>query len=194
MEKILKPPLIHTNGFMRFYVNNLEGLHGPGLPPIDEYFLHVWVKSMPNTTPDLEIHDHPFSFESEILDGWMTQDIIEPVPDPAGEYVKVTPKAGWRLHRLDPTNFKLEIIEQKKFSKGDKYFLDENSVHKVTGYVDGTISKVVRYTDQQHCPVCYITQDFWSKYSMKDDPKRYIDFLAKGETETPWDTFGKAVG
>ena len=194
MQTKTKPPLVHTNGFMRFYVDNAEGLHGPGLPPIDEYFLHVWVKSMPNSTPELEIHDHPFSFDSYILNGGMTQDIIQPIPDPDGDYVKVTPRAGWRLHRLDPANFKLEIIEQKTFKKGDSYFLDENSVHRVTGYIDGTITKLVRHTDEQHCPVVYITQSFWEKYSMKDDPKRYIDNLAQGKTETPWDIWGKAKG
>jgi hypothetical protein len=192
MEKILKKPLIHTNGFMRFYVNNLEGLHGPGLPPIDEYFIHVWVKSMPNSTPELEIHDHPFSFDSEVLDGSMTQDIIDAIPDLAGNYVKVTPRAGWRLHRLDQRLFRLEIKEKVRFSKGDKYFLDQDSIHRISGYVDGTITKVVRHTDQQHCPVVYVTQEFWAKYSMKDDPKRYVDFLAAGNVDTPWDKTGKA--
>ena len=168
-----KPPLLHTNGLMRFYIQNLEKLGGE--VPMDEWFLHVFSHSMPNSTPELEIHDHPFHFTSEILHGSFIHKIYKPVIDRDGEYRKVTPLPGKRMHLLGEHFYSLEVLETPHYKRGDKYEMLEDSVHKITSYEDGTVTKVVRMTDQQHCPVVYLHEKYWADYSLKDDPTRYID-------------------
>jgi len=174
----MKPPLIHTNGFMRFYIENLDKLSDGVNPPQGEYFLHVWSKAMPNSTPELEIHDHPFSFQSEILDGEMTQEIYNCIIDPKGEYLKITPRPGKRLHRVDENRYRLEVKETMSYQRGDVYYMDQDSVHRITSYKDGCVTKVVRYTDQQHCPIVFLHESYWPEYALKDDPMKYIGTLA----------------
>ena len=173
-----KPPLVHTNGFMRFYIENLDKLGDGVHPPQGEYFLHIWAKSMPNSTPELEIHDHPFSFESTVLDGEMTQEIYNCVIDPNGEYLKITPRAGQRMHRMDEHRYRLEVLERVTYEKGTTYVMDQDSVHRITDYKDGTITKVIRFTDQQHCPVVYLHEKYWGLFSLKDDPMAYVDSMS----------------
>ena len=174
-----KPPLLHTNGLMRFYIDNIEKLGGEGMPPMDEWFLHVFSHSMPNSTPEFEIHNHPFAFQSELLHGKMIQEVYKPVIDnEKGEYRKVTPLPGERMHLLGDSLYRLEIIENPHYVRGDIYEMDEQSVHRIVSYEDGTVTKVVRCTDQQHCPVVYLHNRYWDKYSLKDDPTRYISTLS----------------
>lgn len=157
--------LAHPNAFVRFYIPNVEGLSGPNLPPLDEYFIHVWARSTP-AFDVFDTHDHIFTFQSEILHGSMTQEVYDPVPDENGNWIKVDCRPGGQIHRKSPNFYRLDLLETAHYKRGDIHVLGEDEVHRITDYEDGTVTKVVRHTQRKCRGDYYLTRKNWEQYPL----------------------------
>lgn len=166
---ILEQPLRHRwtvqgFGMLRMYIP------APGQPK--RLRLNMWNSKY--SVPGVSImHDHPWDFDSWIINGRFRNVRYVPVRGPAERYKFMTIKCGEDGCAMSaPQNIELRAMPVEHYSTGDKYHQNADEIH-ASYYNDGTITLNDRVGDTEHARV------FW-----KDEPKGYwVDAKPREATE-----------
>lgn len=125
--------------------------HGAGFIKLElglDRYLHVWHPDLPPTIQNGKIHDHRFSFQSDIVRG----DIMhETFSLDAGDDVSVwspppAPKAAWYNHG----KFYLRPEGVYSLAAGSRYSFPESTFHRIVpNGIAVTVMEKLRHHDQQ---------------------------------------------
>ena len=154
--------------FLRLYMES-EGQ----LP----YYIHVYDDSITNHVSESAIHNHPFDFESTVLQGVLSHTLYEATISDGGKHLNVnyTPTQGalGKVSRMDNYRYKLRTIKDQILKVGDTFKMVEGEIHAVTGYQHVTITNVKILSQRPGKSNLFMTQE-----QMDAVNKRYEDHIS----------------
>ena len=114
-------PRVHGNGFVQLDLTDRRRLHVWGDPRI------------PRQVTPSQIHDHTFSFKSQIIIGQLVHRTMEPRPDPAGAYdlYKAVVRKGEDTYLgKEPGRFSVTITCEHLAKAGSEYSFQAGRFHE----------------------------------------------------------------
>ena len=161
---------------MNYKLTVINGGVGMARVYMDNYYIHIFDEKLPHSLPEIAIHDHPFSFDSTILQGVQHHRVYRAVRDDKhGPYLKIIHPTGLMI-RLNDHRYRLETIEEPTYRQGDKYYMGEGSIHEIDRFEHVTISKVVTLTKLSRPSEIYMSDE-----QMSTANKQYHDIIAQNK-------------
>lgn len=154
------------------------GLLGLRLDDRREFRLHVWAPAY--GAEESPIHDHPYSFTSEVIVGELTNTRYE--EDPGGEaYTRLRyPPPAEHLRRSDSVRLSPSAAT---FTEGDRYGQLASELHS-SWQVPGTVT-VIRcsWEDVAELTVCVRHEGAWRSGQARDATRHEIKSMAAAALE-----------
>lgn len=137
-------PRVHPNGFLQLDLD-LEGVRR----------LHVWDSRLPRQSVRTPIHDHAFSFRSEVIAGELTNLTYEVEQNDGGDYEfwqRVKGEGEETTLASSGERYTIRLGNTAVISAGCEYEFKARDFHD-TVCVDGTVTVIEKLGyDKQHQP------------------------------------------
>ncbi len=145
---------------------------------MDGYYIHVYDDRITNTVPESAIHEHPFCFESVVLQGSLSHTLYEAIPMATGKYLKVNyedlgqSRLG-KIYRINDYRYRLQALKDQTFRVGDIFGMTYDEIHSVTNFESVTITNMKILEQRPGHSYIYMTQE-----QMDAVNKRHADQIA----------------
>lgn len=141
--------------FVKFVLENadafgwsLQGLGMLRLYITKEIRLHIWDSRYAVKDAD-RIHDHPWSFVSEIISGSLTNLIFTKTKDAAVTHHEQQIRCGPGGCAVGATkDVALSLVSSERYVGGDSYYQSHDQIHDTEAW-DGTVTLVKRTFDRE---------------------------------------------